>query len=141
MGHNLAASIMSVAVAKEQGVPLVVAKSSSDRMSSILLKVGADKILDPEGEGGKRSARILLSSSFKDYFELDSNLYMIELSPEKDWLGRAPEELNLRRTRNMHIVAVKEKGMLWHILDPKKPLDEDCILLVVMEKKDLERWN
>ncbi|MCR4685939.1 MAG: NAD-binding protein, partial [Lachnospiraceae bacterium] len=57
MGGNLAASIMSVTVAKEQGVPVVVAKASTDRMASILLKVGADKIIDPEGEGGMRSAR------------------------------------------------------------------------------------
>ena len=55
---NLAAAIMSVAVAKEKNVPLIVAKTSSDRMSSILLKIGVDKILDPEGEGGMRSARI-----------------------------------------------------------------------------------
>ena len=34
MAGNLAASIMAVAVAKEQGVPLIVAKSSSDRMTN-----------------------------------------------------------------------------------------------------------
>ena len=47
IGSNLAASIMAVAVAKEQGVPLVVAKSSSERMSSLLKKVGSDKVSDP----------------------------------------------------------------------------------------------
>ena len=35
MGRNLSASIMSVAVAKELGVPLVVAKSSSERLEQI----------------------------------------------------------------------------------------------------------
>ena len=74
MGGNLAASILAVTVAKDEGVPVVVAKSSSNRMSSILKKVGVDKILDPEGEGGLRSASILLSSSLKDFFELDSNM-------------------------------------------------------------------
>ena len=33
MGRNLAASIMSVAVAKDQGVPFVVAKTYTDRMA------------------------------------------------------------------------------------------------------------
>ena len=84
MGRNLAASIMSVAVAKDQGVPFVVAKTSTDRMASILTKVGADKIIDPEEEGGLRSARILMSASFMDFFEIDENMYMIEMKPKRE---------------------------------------------------------
>ena len=83
VAKNLTASIIAVAVAKEQGVPLIIAKSSSDRMSSILLRVGANKVIDPEEEGGVRSARILMSSSFKDFFELDDNMY-----GTKEGLGR-----------------------------------------------------
>ena len=36
MGGNLAASIMSVTVAKEQGVPVVIAKATTTRMEKIL---------------------------------------------------------------------------------------------------------
>ena len=61
MGRSLAPSIMSVAVAKEQGVPTVISKASSERMATILKKVGADKIINPEGVGGERSAHILMS--------------------------------------------------------------------------------
>lgn len=139
MGHNLAASILCVSVAKEQGVPTVVAKASSDRMTSILKKVGADKILDPEGDGGKRSAKILLSSSFKDYFELDSNMYMIEMEPRKEWVGKNLIELELRKRLNLNIIAVKQKGKMWHFVDPHCPFASDNVLLVVMEKKDIEK--
>ena len=88
-GRNLAAAIMTVAVAKEQGVPLIVAKSSSDRISSILLKIGVDKILDPEGDGGLRSARIMLSSYFKDFLKIDDNMYMVEMDAQEDWIGKS----------------------------------------------------
>ena len=141
MGGNLAASIMCVAVAKEQGVPIVVAKSSSDRMSSILRKVGADKILDPEGEGGRRSAKILMSSMFKDYFEIDSNMYMIEMDPKKEWIGKNLIELELRKRLNMNIIAVKEKGKMWHFVDPHSPFASDNVLLAVMEKKDIQKME
>ncbi len=141
MGRNLAASILCVAVAKEQGVPLVVAKSSSDRMSAILTKVGADKILDPEGEGGSRSAKILLSSSFRDYFELDENMYMIEMEPRKEWIGKNLIELEIRKKMNVNIIAVKEKGKMWHFTDPHIPFTAESVLLVVMEKKDLNKWK
>lgn len=141
MADNLSASIMSIAVAKEQGVPLVVAKASSDRMASILLKVGADKILDPEGEGGFRSARILLSSSFKDFFMVDDNMYMVEMKPKSEWMGKNLIELELRSRNNLNVVAERSSGEKWHFVDPKKPITEDTYLLIVMEKKDLSKWH
>lgn len=141
MGRNLAASIMSIAVAKEQGVPVVVAKSSSKRMTAILLKVGADKILDPEGEGGARSARILLSSSFKDFFKLDNNMYMIEMQPKKEWIGKSLIELELRKRLNVNVVAVKKGNAELRFIDPSEPFTEDSLLLIVMEKKDIKKWQ
>ncbi len=141
MGRNLAASILSIAVAKEQGVPLVVAKSSSERMSAILLKVGADKILDPEGEGGARSARILISDSFQDFFRLDDNMYMIEMQPKKDWIGKSLIELELRKKWNINVVATKRAGELWHFVDPHSPFTEESSLLIVMEKKHIRKFN
>ena len=141
MGRNLAASIMSVAVAKEQGVPLVAAKSSSDRMSSILRKVGADRVINPEEESGGRSARVLLSSSFKDFYEIDDNMYMIEIAPKSDWIGRNLVELNLRKNHNLNVVAVRESGKSWHFVRPDEPFTADCTMLIVVEKKDVGKWK
>ncbi|MCR5033073.1 MAG: TrkA family potassium uptake protein [Lachnospiraceae bacterium] len=139
MGNNLGASILTVSVAKEQGVPIVVSKASTSRMGSILKKVGADKIIDPEGEGGLRSASILMSSSFKDFFELDSNMYMIEMNPKADWIGKSLKELDLRRTMNLNVVAIKEKGKLWNHVGPDAPFAANSILLIVVEKKDMSK--
>lgn len=137
MGDNLAASILSVTMAKEQGVPVVVAKSSSKRMSSILEKVGVDKILDPEGEGGLRSASILLSTNFRDFFELDSNMYMVEMEPKKEWIGKSLLELDVRKTMNLNVVAIKERGHQWEFVDPNVSITPTSILLIVAEKKDM----
>ena len=141
VAKNLTASIIAVAVAKEQGVPLIIAKSSSDRMSSILLRVGAKKVIDPEEEGGVRSARILMSSSFKDFFELDDNMYVVEMAPKKDWVGKSLLELGLRKTLNINVIAIKKKGGLWQFVDSKTKFEEENSLLVVMEKKDVKKLN
>ncbi len=139
MSDDLAASIMSVTVAKEQGVPLVIAKASTERTSSILLKVGADKILDPERDGGFRSANILMSSLFRDFYELDSNMYMVEMNPRKEWIGKNLLELDLRGSMNLNVVAEKEKGGHWHFVHPTDTITEQTILLIVIEKKDVKR--
>lgn len=138
MGDNLAASIMAITVAKEQGVPIVISKASTDRMATILKKVGADKIIDPEGEGGARSARIMLSSIFKDVYELDDNMYMIEMSPKSEWIGKDLIELDLRGKMKLNIVAVKQKGSTFHFVDPRIPFTKDDVLLVVTEKGNIK---
>ncbi|WP_026520889.1 potassium channel family protein [Butyrivibrio sp. VCB2001] len=138
---NLAAAIMSVAVAKEKGVPLIVAKTSSDRMSSILLKIGVDKILDPEGEGGMRSARILLSKSFKDFLEIDSNMYIVEMYVKDEWVGKNLIELGLRQKHRMNVIAVRKKDQKWGFSSPNEPLERDMVLLIAMEKKDVNKWH
>lgn len=138
---NLAAAIMSVAVAKEKGVPLIVAKTSSDRMSSILLKIGVDKIIDPEGEGGMRSARILLSKSFKDFLEVDSNMYIVEMYVKDEWVGKNLIELGLRQKHRMNVIAVRKKDQKWGFSSPNEPLENDMVLLIAMEKKDVNKWH
>ena len=138
MAGNLAASIMSVAVAKEENVPLIVAKSSTDRMSTILKKIGADKIIVPEEYGGQQSARILSSDTFLDYFQVDDSLSMVEMNPLGKWVGKNLIDLNLRKKYKINVVAIKEGGH-WKVVDPQEPLTEKHHLLIFAEKEDLKR--
>jgi trk system potassium uptake protein TrkA len=139
MGSNLGASIMAVAVAKEQGVPFVMAKASSERMASILSKVGVDKIVDPEGESGMRTARVLTSTSYLDFFNVDDNLCMVEMNPKDKWVGKSIKTLNLRKLYNLNVVAMKKKSGAWSFVDPDAELTKDITLLIALEKKDLKR--
>ncbi len=141
MGGNLAASILCVSIAKEKGVPAVIAKASSNRMKKILERVGADKIICPEEEGGVRSARILTSQYIHDYFEIDDNLCMIELQPKKQWIGKNLIELNLRKKYNMNVAAIKNKGGNWAYVDPSRKLTEDNLLMIIIEKDDIDKWR
>ena len=138
MAQNLEASILAVAVAKDLGVPYIVAKSSSERMSAILLRVGANKALIPEEYAGIRSATILFSETVLDYFQLGNSLCMIEMRPLKEWVGKTLTELNLRIRNNINVVARRDENNNWMLLDPGKPLEENSKLLVVMEQKTLD---
>ena len=142
MAGNLSASIMSVAVAKELNVPLIVAKSSSDRMTSILKKIGANKVIVPEEYGGEQSARILASDTFLDYFKVDENLCMVEMLPLPKWVGKNMVELNLRKNYKINVIAyMNHETGHWKILDPTEPLDADNELLIVLERDYLHRIN
>lgn len=139
MGSDLKASIMSVMVSKEVGVPYVVAKAADERMGTILKKVGADKVIFPEEESGERTARILCSESFIEFFDIDKDLSIIEMKPKKEWIGKNLIDLSLREKYKANIVAVKENGKMHPVIDPKKELTEDTDLLIVIEKKNIKR--
>ena len=139
IGDNLEASIFSVVAAKEQGVPLIVAKSSSERMTYILSKVGADKVIQPEEYAGKRSAAILASDNMLDYFQVDDSICMIEMLPLADWVGKSLIDLNLRTRHRINVVAWKEDDGNWNLADPEQPLKENTKLLVVLEQKELAK--
>lgn len=138
MGSNLEATILSVAVAKEKGVSFVMAKTASDRMSAILKKIGVDKIIDPEEESGLRTARILSSGRVMDYIDMDGNLCMVEIKPKKKWLGHNLMELDIRKTENINIVAMKSGKEKWNFPDPQKKISESTSLMAILEKKDLK---
>ena len=138
MGSDLTASIMAVMISKEQGVPRVIAKAADERMGEILKKVGADKIIFPEEDTGLRTARKLASDSFLDFFDIDDNLCLVEIKPKTEWIGKNLIELQLRDKYRMNVVAVKDHSEMRSFIDPKRPLEEDTELLVIIEKDDLK---
>ena len=141
VGRNLEASIFAVSVAKEQGVPLVVAKSDSPRMSAILRKIGADKVIIPEEYAGNRTAVTLVSEAVLRYFQVDDSLCIIEMTPHSDWIGTNIDELNIRRNYHANVLAEKNEDGKWVMVDPDHPLQEDTKLLVLLNQKDLGRFK
>ncbi|MBR5375930.1 MAG: TrkA family potassium uptake protein [Lachnospiraceae bacterium] len=141
MGGNIAASILSVSIAKEKGVKMVVAKASSPRMEKILGRVGADRIINPEKEVGIRNARILVSEHIRDYFEIDGKLCFVEYQPEKSWIDHDLVELDLRKTHNVNVVAIKKQHGRWDHVDPTRKLKEEDLLMLVIKKEDMDKWG
>ena len=131
---------MCVMEAKSQGVPFVMAKALSQQMGTILKKVGADQVINPEAESGMRVARALASPTILDLFDVGENLCMIEMVPEKKWIGKTLLELNLRQKRGINVVAMKESGKTWTYLSAHSPILENATLLVVLEKKLLNQF-
>ena len=139
MAGNIEASVMTVMLCKELGVPNVIAKSSSEMHYKILTKVGADKVIFPEKESGVRLAKNLLSSGFVDMIELNTEISMIELDVKKDWIGKNLLELNLRKKYSLNVVAIKEKDNININIDPALPLHNEMKLIVVGNKNKLSK--
>jgi len=139
MADYLEPSIMGVITAKDLGVPLVIAKARDHVTGSIYDKVGADKVVFPEKESGKRISKQLMCADFLEFFELSDSVSLIELMPKKEWVGKSLRELNLRRDYKINVIAVKENEDVNVAMDPDEPLKADCTLIITVRKEDMKR--
>lgn len=139
MAGNIEASVMTVLLCKELGVPNVIAKCSNDMHYKILTKVGADKVVFPEKESGTRQAKNLLSSGFMDVIELSTEVSMIELDVKKEWIGKNLLELNLRKKYSINVIAIKENDKIEIDIDPNVPLTDKMKLVVIGKTSKLSK--
>lgn len=100
------ASILTVAILRELGVPRIVARAFDERHARLLLAIGASEVLNPEDEIGARLALRLAHPSIIDQFRLgDGTLAEVEV-PEA-WVGTPLGELDPRSRWGVTIVAVR----------------------------------
>ena len=136
---NMEASVMATILAKEQGVPYVLAKAQNEMHGKILEKVGADNVIYPEKEMGARIARNLTVGNFIDLFELSSKVSMVEMIVKPEWEGRTLVELDLRGRYGVNVVAVKRGGDLDVSPAPNEALQPEMHLLLTGYNHDLKK--
>lgn len=107
IGENIQSSIMTVLLLKEQGIPMVIAKASSDMQGKVLAKVGADKIIYPESDMGQRLARNLVSPNLLDFIQLTPQFRIGEVHPDKAMIGKNLKTINLRQKYNMNVILIR----------------------------------
>ncbi len=141
VAENMEASIMATMQAKELGVPYVLAKAMNALHGKILAKIGADRVIYPEQSMGLRVARNLMSGGFLDVFELSTEFSMAEFPVPTEWVGKSLQELQLRESHDLNIIAIKVGDDVEINLDPVKPLEADWHLMAIGKNKVLERLN
>ena len=139
IGENFEASVLATILAKEAGIPYVVAKAQNDLHETILKKVGADSIVHPEKAMGSRLARNLVSGSFADWIELSADYSIVETKIPKDWVGKRLIDLKIREENGINMVGVVENGKMDVTIDPYRVFAEQSIVILVGSNKALEK--
>lgn len=130
---------MATILAKEMGVPMVLAKASNEIHKKILLKVGVDTVVFPEKEMGIRIARNLVSGNFVDFVEVSHDFSIVEVYAKEEWQGKTIRELNFRGIYGVNIIAVKYKEDISVSPNPDVPLKSGCELIMIGRNSDLKK--
>lgn len=135
----LDACIMAILEAKDAGVPFILAKSQNKTQALIFEKIGADKIVSPEHDGGVRVARNIMAGNFLDFIELSNTLRMVEITIRPEWVGKTLKELSLRQKEKINVVALRKSGEMTTEIDPDVPLCEGDTMLITVDKMYLAK--
>ncbi len=139
IGENLEASVLVTILAKEMGIPYVLAKAQNDIHAKVLKKVGADLVVFPEKETGIRIANNLMMGNFFDAVELSTTHSMMELDIPEEWIGYTLRELNLRAKKKVNVIAIKRNDIIDINPEAEDPLKKDDVLVVIGQNEMLNK--
>ena len=138
---DMQSSIMATILAKELGVPYVLAKAQNEIHKKVLEKIGADRVIFPEREMGIRIANSLVSENFLDLIELSPDYSLVEISVLKEWMGKTLKEINMRAKYGINVMAIKKGNDVNITPGPDVVLEENDILVVIGSNSDLMKIN
>ena len=141
MGSDIRASGTIVLLLKELGARRVIAKAQDEFHGRMLEKLGADQVLFPERDMGRRIAHNLISGNIVDYLELSSDYSMAEIMPRPEWLDKSLAELDLRGRLGINVVAIKNGDVLNAQVRADTALREGDVLLIVTDNGTIEKFR
>lgn len=140
IGENLEASVMSTMLCKEMGIPKIIVKAENDLQKSILLKIGADEVVLLEKDSGYRLAKNIVGN-FKDYFNITSDLCIVEINAKADWVGKTLKEMNFRNQYHLNIISIQSPSdeNPDTFPNPDRRIKKNDILIAAGKEKDIEQ--
>ncbi|MFD2639709.1 potassium channel family protein [Piscibacillus salipiscarius] len=141
IGDNIHASILTTLLLREIGVKRITVKAQNDYHEKILEKIGADDIVHPERDMGKRIAHSIISSNVLDYLELSDEYSVVEIKAGEKMQGKTLMELDIRAKFGCNVVAIKRgKEINVSPMANEKILYDD-VLIIIGADKDISRFE
>lgn len=112
-----ASNVLAVLSAREMNPDLlIVARANTEASEPKLRRAGADRVVTPDAIGGHRLALALLRPAVHDLFnevfsfgmEIEVDVGQITIEPGSPFAGQTVAGCDLRRLRNVSILAIRE---------------------------------
>ena len=137
--ENIQASILITVLLKSFNIPFVVSRAASELHGNTLERIGADRVVYPELESGRRLAHIGFNAGVTDFMELTPGTGINKMHPPESMLRLTLEEAGLMGPQSKYgVVVLAIRRGRSYIVNPSK--DEGIRpgdLLVVAGRNEL----
>jgi trk system potassium uptake protein len=140
MGENFAQSILVTALLKHRlHIPLVITRSISEIHREILQLIGADEVILPEREVGRRLADTL-SMPFKTLMRLSPQFCIAQIEVPEKFVGKTIQKLSLPSSYGVTCIGLNVEETLEPISEQHVLASKD-LLILSGTAKDLARFD
>ena len=140
IGKDIDSSILATLNLKELGVKYVVAKATSEQHGKLLSKIGADRVVFPEADTGKRLAWQLMSSDVLEFIEL-SPLYAVkDVNVPKPFVNKSIRQLHVGSEFNVLVLAINRGTERTIVPSTGTKFREDDKVTIVGKTEDVKHF-
>ncbi|HEY3379083.1 MAG TPA: TrkA family potassium uptake protein [Armatimonadota bacterium] len=141
-GSNLEESVLVTLNLKELGARNIVCKALSDQQCKILQRIGADQIVQPERDMGKRFAHMLSTTTqMLDYMDIPGDYGIEEITTPRGWSDRSLGDLQLPTRYGLQVLLIKSGPKFTAAPGPSAMLHEGDILIVFGHDRKLAQFK
>ncbi|MHC0038608.1 potassium channel family protein [Pseudoneobacillus sp. C159] len=141
IGDDIQSSILTTLILKELGVKNITVKAQNDYHEKVLLKIGADHVVHPERDMGRRIANNIISNSVLDYLELSDQHSIVEIVASDKLDGHSLIDLDIRAKYGINIVAMKRGEDILVSPQASEVIRKGDILIVIGADADINRFE
>jgi trk system potassium uptake protein TrkA len=140
IGKDIQSSILTTLILKDLGVQTVIVKVQNADHAKVVNKLGADEIIQPEQQSGKRLASKVVSDNVLDYIDLNDTHSFIVVNATRKIIEMTMINLDVRRRFRINVVAIR-RGEEIIIPSADTVIEDKDQLLLIGSNADLERFN
>lgn len=140
IGADFESNLLTTVALKNLGVPTVISKAVTRRQRDILTRVGADRVVQPEFDAGRRLAEELLAPTVLERVHLGPGHSVVELVAPRSLVQQTLAQSDLRARLGVTVLLIKRDDQI--IVSP--PADTVLLpsdmLLVLGDNEQLQTF-
>ncbi|MGM9928244.1 MAG: potassium channel family protein [Bacillus sp. (in: firmicutes)] len=141
IGDDIQASILTTLMLKELGVKDITVKAQNDYHEKVLRKIGADHVVHPERDMGRRIAHKIVSNNVLDYLELSDEHSLVEIVASEKLDGKSLIDLDIRARYGINIVGFKRANEIIVSPQANEIIQKGDVLIVIGADNDITRFE
>jgi trk system potassium uptake protein len=141
IGRDLEASIVATMNARLVGCETIWVKAHSRTHHRILVKLGADRVIQPEQEIGQHIAQVLNNPLVRDYVSLGNGFHVVNILLPRELEGRTLAALRLKEKFDLRPLGLMRGTEFLACDRDDVVLKGDDKLLVLGRRPELRRFG
>ena len=141
IGTEFESALLTLSALKALNVKRVVCKTLSQRQSDILYKLGADRVIMPEHEAGRRLALDLTIPNMIEHFDIDLNYGISEVVAPTTLCNQSLRQLNLTGRYGINILLIKRGDSVTVSPSADFILLENDLLVIFSSNAQIEAFS